>query len=394
MAIQKSTNRQPMSVRERIRAALHRQPVDRLPFAPLFDAYAMMDLPEDIAGEPGISRWGPRAITGALKALDCDVFLRHIAVHEPMGHARQLEALGAFAPPVETQMEINGEEIVERIITPIGTLTGVWKLTDRVGNIPHFTKYVVNNYEELKIFSYAVDHLSLEPPIRRYDAFRKIDAFLGDDGLPSASITNSPFMYLIEFVCGLANTYLLLFEHRQMVEDILEKLHTSQKRYAGVIAESPPEVVIQYENTSSTLLSPRILRDYCLPYLNSYADIFRQAGKLFLIHMCGKLSVFTPDFASAGRFDGICDIAPLPTGDLPLDEAAKRVPGKVVMGGIDATTFVSPDRAYVTEKIADLVTKTKSFRGVLLGSGDATPRGAQVENFRIIRRLVNEMGTY
>ena len=382
-----------MSIRERILAALRRQPVDRLPFVPLFDAYVMMDLPENIAGPADARRMGPRAISDALKALDCDVFLRHITVHEAMGQARQLEALGNFTPPVETEMQIKGNEITERIITPVGTLTGIWKLTDRVGTIPHFTKYVVNNYEELKIFSYAVDHLSLEPPPPRYDAFQKIDSFLDDGGLPSASITNSPFMFLIEFVCGLANTYSLLFEHREIVEHILERLHASQRRYAEIIAASPAAVVIQYENTSSTLLSPSIFRSYCLPYLNDYAGIFRQAGKLFLIHMCGKLSAFATDIA-AGMFDGVCDVAPPPTGDLPLDEAAKLAPGKIVLGGIDATTFVSRDSRYVEEKVAALVTKLKPYRGVLLGSGDATPRGSQVENFHVIRRLVNELGTY
>ena len=383
-----------MSGRERVLAALNRQPVDRIPFTPCFDPYTLTGLPEELTGDPTLGIYHPRRQIAALKALECDLMIRGVAATARFSEgAYQVQGLGAFAPPVEARTEFKDNEMCETIETPVGTLKGIWKFTDRVGTIPHFIKYVVNDYEEMKIFHYAVEHFNTEPPEPTYETFMKIDRLLGDEGVPTASMYNTPFMHLIEFVFGLENTYLLLYDHRDEFEDILEKMHTAQRRHLEALAISPAPVVIEYENTSSTLISPTIFRRYCLPYLNDYADILRDAGKLFLIHMCGTLHAMV-DGISQGHFHGICDIAPQPTGDLPLDEAAAKLPDKVVIGGIDATTFISEDTEFVERKVSSLIERIKPHRGVLLGSGDVVPRGAQVENFTTIRRLLNTIGTY
>ena len=136
-----------------------------------------------------------------------------------------------------------------------------------------------------------------------------------------------------------------------------------------------------------------MFREHCLPYLNTYADILAEAGKIYLVHACGTLSAFTDDLRS-GRFHGMCDIAPPPTGDLPLDEAAAELGGKVVVGGIDANTFISPDDDAIQEKLTDLIESLKPHSGVMLGSADTAARGTTIERFRQIQRLVETVGAY
>jgi uroporphyrinogen-III decarboxylase len=252
---------------------------------------------------------------------------------------------------------------------------------------------VVNNYEELKILAYAVDHLTLEPPAPRHDIYERYDKLIGDEGLPTVNLMNTPFMHLIEFVIGLQNTYLLLHEHREEMEHVLTQLHQSQRRHVEALAASPAQVIVEYENISSTLLSPSYYRKYCLPVQNDYARILKSAGKIYLIHMCGKLRAFIPDFQQA-VFSGITDIAPLPTGDLPISDAATNLPGKIVMGGIDATTFASNDTTFVEREVTYVIQKLKPYRGVFLGSGDAMPKNTRVENVRLVKRLVDSLGTY
>jgi uroporphyrinogen-III decarboxylase len=384
-----------MTGRERILAALNKETVDRIPFVPLIGPYTLMDMPEEVAGKA--TGWGlfdPPRMIAASRALGCDLMIRHVAATGPFGTgAPHLQSLGGFAPLIEVKTEFKDGQLSETLTTPVGSVTGRWKFTDRVGVIPHLVKYVVNNYEEMNIFHYAVEHMNTEPVAANYDAFLEIDKMIGDEGIPTASISNSPLMFLIEMAWGLESTYLLLHDHRDEVEDILDKLHASLKRYVEVLAASPAQVVIQYENTSTTLLSPTIFRRYCLPYLNDYADILKRAGKIHLIHMCGTLHSLVDDIAQ-GHFNGICDVAPPPTGDLPLDEAAAKLPGKVVIGGIDANTFICRDAELVKAEVSNLIQHIKPFRGVLLGSGDVTPRGTPVENLRTIRSLVDTIGAY
>jgi uroporphyrinogen-III decarboxylase len=251
----------------------------------------------------------------------------------------------------------------------------------------------VNTYEELEIFRYAVDHLSPQLPAADPEIFLQIDKEIGKDGIATVSLPPTPFMFLIEEVFGVEATYYLLQDHRQEVEDILIKLAASQRRLVGQLATSPAAVIIQYEDTSTTLMSPSIFRRYCLPYLNEYADILHRAGKIFLVHMCGKLRHLVPDIGH-GHFDGVTEISPPPTGDLPLDDAAAAFSGKVVVGGIDPTTFIDPDPAAARGAVSALIARIKPHRRILLGSADTMPRGTRVENVRLIRSLVDTAGAY
>jgi uroporphyrinogen-III decarboxylase len=304
-----------------------------------------------------------------------------------------MQLLGGFGPPVETTIDFKDGVLIETLRTPVGTLTGQWAFSERVGSIPHAITHVVNTLEEMKVFHWAVDHLDQNRPDPLFENFGLVDKDIGNDGIATTSFNNSPLMFLIEMVWGLENTYYLLNDYPGEVEDILQKLHLSLKRQLEVIVRSPAKVVIEYENTSSTLLSPKMFRKYVLPFLNEYAETLRAAGKIYLIHMCGRLRAFKEDLA-AGPFHGIIDTSPPPTGDFPLDEAASGLPGKVVIGGVDPTTFINPDPAFVEAEIAGLLERLKPFRGVMLGSADVAPRGALPENFHLIRCLIDTVGAY
>ena len=383
----------PMTGRQRIMAALEGQPVDRIPFVPLIGPYTLMDMALDLKEGGSMGPFDPLRMLEANRFLGTDPMIRHVPVITATQRTIHLEMLGKFASPVDARSGFEGGALVETISTPRGDLTGQWKFSDRAGVIPHLTKFVVNTYEEMKVFHYAVDHLDTSPVAVNPDPFLVVEDAIGEDGIATSSFSNTPLMYLIEMSWGLENTYYLLNDHREEVEDILQKLHVSLKRHVEALAAGPAKIIIQYENTSSTLLSPAVFRRYCLPFINEYADILKSAGKIYLMHMCGKLRSFTDDFAG-GRFSGIVDIAPDPTGDLPLDMAAEKIKDKVLIGGIDATTFINPNAESVETIITDLIRRIKPHRGIMLGSADVTPRGARIENFRIIRGLVNTLGAY
>jgi uroporphyrinogen-III decarboxylase len=381
-------NNLKMTGRERIMAAMAFKEVDKIPFVPLIDDYTLRDMPSEITG--GLSSRDPYTTRMAVasRALGCDLLIRHVRLINPPKGAIHLQLLGGFGPEVETKIDFKDGVLVETLITPIGTLTGHWAFSDKVGSIPHAIKHVVNNLEEMKIFRWAVDHMDLNRPEPLFENFNLADQDIGEDGIATTSFNNTPLMFLIEMVWGLENTYYLLNDYPQEVEDILQRLHLSLKRQLEVIIESPARVVIEYENTSSTLLSPKMFRKYVLPCMNEYANILRSAGKIYLVHMCGRLRAFKEDLAKAD-FHGIIDAPPPPTGDFPLDEAAAGLPGKVVIGGIDPTTFISPDPAFVEAEISGLLERLKPFRGVMLGSADVAPRGALPENFKLIRRIID-----
>jgi len=192
-------------------------------------------------------------------------------------------------------------------------------------------------------------------------------------------------------VLGVQYFYYALADYEQEVEELMEVLHQRNLTYYRDLVQSPAEVIISYENTSTTLHSPRLYRKYAGPCLDAYADIVHAAGKLLLVHMCGKLWGMRETLSGA-HYDGMTDIAPPPTGDLWLDDAKKAWPDKIVTGGVDSTVFVSTDQDLVRKTVGSLIERMKPYGGIMLGSADATPHGARVQNFRLIRELVDTIG--
>jgi hypothetical protein len=383
-----------MSSRERITAALNFDQVDKIPFVPLIADYTLRDMPNEVFPN-GVRNLETSGIIGVSRYLDLDLLIRHIYAVKPVElSVPHLGMMGSFDSSIKSATSFNEKGcLVETVETPVGSIEGQWQFTDRVGNIPHAVKHAVNNKQELDVFRYLSEHIRTDAWVPDFQGYIRYDNLIGDDGIATSSISNTPFMYLIEMVWGLENTYYLLQDYPGIVEEILYNLSDSLLRYVELMADSPAEVIIQYENTSSTLLSPEVFCKYCLPLLNQCGRTLKQAGKTFLVHMCGTLQAFVDDI-KVSDFHGICDITPHPTGDLPLAEAADRLDGKIVIGGIDPNTFVCEDEVRVREEVTEIIRGIKPYRGVLLGSADSTPRGTPVQNFRVMRELVNAEGAY
>ena len=383
-----------MTGRQRVMAALRHEPVDRIPWVPLFDHYVMAGFGDDV----------PKDMNEALRFLDCDVLARHVPVfksdrdrregrwerHE--GKQRFLLGTWRYRDGVEVKRAWEDDRFVQTIHTPIGSIQTVHRHMESAPGSPFLAKLPVQSYEDLRVYRYAAERIEL-PTEKDYATFLETDRAIGDAGIPTASGPGSPFLTLLQSVFGVEYFYYALADYQQEMEELMEMLHHRNLAYYEKLVQSPAQVIIAYENTSTTLHSPRLYEKYAGPCLDAYADIVHAAGKPLLVHMCGKLRGMRETLSPA-HYDGMTDVAPPPTGDLWLNDAKKAWSDKVVVGGVDPTIFVSTDQGLVRDTVASLIERIKPYRGIMLGSADATPHGARVENFRLIRELVDTIGRY
>jgi hypothetical protein len=361
-----------MTGRERILAALRKQPVDRIPWVPLIVPYTIAGFPDD----------APHVIPEFMEYIGCDCFARHGRVVNVIPFPKPFSR-------IKYSLEYKDGDRILRIQTARGTLESRERCMGD-GRIPVYIKHLVSTVEDLKVFLFYLENtiLMVRKDLRLYERERSA---IGDRGILSVNVEFTPIQSFLEQLSGLENTYLLMTEAPEIFDRVTDLMHTRNMYKIKKMAESPAEVYIHYENTSSTMMSPRIFRKYCLPQLNEISDLLHDHGKLHLIHMCGKLSAFRDVFQQC-RFDGMTDVAPSPTGDLELWEALELYPGKVITGGIDATTFAMSSPATCYERTVEIITKIKASPGALLGSGDSTPCGTSLENFKAIRRALDDVG--
>ena len=391
-----------MSSRERILAALRCQPVDRIPLTPLLGGYGIASLPQRYQE---MTRWE------LYSELGFDLFIRGVArgfVTWPpesylppstMVPAALLPAV-MQKPPAKPRPDLNveltnvrqGHETMVLIDTPVGSLRSLWRQTPQSPQLPFPAEHMLKTVEDVKVYQYVLEQTSVEP---RFEDLVATQSALGDTGVTDASGHCAPVMDLAMFHMGLETFVFMLQDHPDETHALLDMMHEVRKKEYKALAQTSAEVIITYENTSTTLLSPSLMARYEFPALAEYSEIVHAAGKLHLAHMCGKVRGAL-DLIGESPLDGIIDVAPSPSGNLDFGAAREKLcgAGKSLCGGIDATAFavLAPDEmeGYVLKRLR----QTAPGTGFLLGSGDCVPNGTPLETLRAVSRAVQQYGAY
>lgn len=389
-----------MNSRERVLAAIRCQPVDRVPFAPLVGGYSMASMPPRYRD---VERWQ------LYRDLEIDLFrsVRAFAEWPPESFIPPSTMLPAALlpavmqkPPVrhlpnngiDVRTLRNGHESSVIVDTPVGSLRSLWQQTPGSPQLPFPTEPMLKTVDDVKIYEYILERTVVEP---WYDDLLAIQTALGNSGIADAFGQCTPVQDLIMFHMGLENFVFMLMDQPGEINVLLDLMQEVRRKEYRVLAESPAEIVITGENTSSTLLSPSLMAQYEFPALEEYTDILHSAGKLHLIHMCGKVSNAL-DLISQASFDGIIDVAPAPTGDCDFGIAHRKLrqAGKCLGGGIDCTAFARLTPQGMEEYVFHRLNEIGPGTGFLLGSGDCVPFGTPIENLRAVVRALDSHGRH
>lgn len=365
-----------LSGRERLLLSLQKKPVDRVAFAPLIEGYFTSGLP------------APKPDYQVCKECGCEILARHVPVL-----SSDIPGLFAWSVITDANPEVgfeikavDGEILVEYKLRG-HRLRQRLKFNKESPYIPWVTEFLVKNSEDLKVFAeiYSRAKVLHEPK-----TFLDYDALCAEQGMATASAPASPLQVLVNIYAGLENTVFLLADARNEFEEFNQIMHEKNLEVCRVIAESPAKVVISYENTSSSTTGPRYFQKYEAPCINDYTGIFKAAGKIHLIHMCGKLKNMPLSMLDA---DGFVDISPPPPGNITPAEARKAWPGKVLLGGIDPISYLKGDQGQLEALVRQILESMAEDRlGFILGSADATPKGTTLETLSFISRMVRELG--
>jgi uroporphyrinogen-III decarboxylase len=373
-----------MNSKERLLAVLKGKKPDRIPWTPLIDGYFLSSLKEKNIEMNSIE---------LLRHIRADILERHVSTYidilqtgsSYMIYINPKNIIVQKNIKITTNFNKKSGEIFNIYETPLGIIKEKYVFTKASPFLPFPVEHKIKKKEDLSIYKYLLTNIQ---PVPSFSNFQKVVDYIGDDGLATASGPPTPLLRLLEKDMGVEDFYYFLYDYPKEMEEILDIMHERNKNIYRIIIKSPAEVIIDYENSSTTLFSPQIYKNYCLNQINEYTDIVHEAGKIFLTHMCGKLDNIM-DLISEGKQDGIADVAPPPTGDLNISKALK-VWGrnKIVIGGIDATAFTQLSVDDIKEYVKDLLEQINPADNFILGSGDATPYGTPLENLKAVTEVV------
>jgi len=314
-----------MTVRERLVAALHRRPVDRVPLMH-WDRHfprgqverevrsrgmgLCISLPFCVASSPNVELIQSTELTGGVK-------MSRYTYHTPVGSVSEL-----FKPGIGSGQGISGRDF--RGLTP-------WRVSPEQGG------RLIKRPEDYDIVRFMVEDTRYT---RYYDALNDFQRYLGEDGIVVASLPHSPFqMLLIDWV-GPVQLYKDYARHRERVEKLYEALVENYRLMYPLAADAPVEYVGYGDNIDGVLVSPALFERYYAPNYDELAEMVHGQGKVLGCHMDGRLKVLVPLIAKT-KLDVIEAFTPPPMGDLAVDEALSLWRDKVLWINFPASVYVA-----------------------------------------------------
>jgi uroporphyrinogen decarboxylase len=130
---------------------------------------------------------------------------------------------------------------------------------------------------------------------------------------------------------------------------------------------------------TSTLVSPRTIRQHILPQYQRVIQLIKGAGKPFLWHSCGKIFPIMQDVIDLGidaKHSNEDIIA-------PFDEWIARYGERIgLLGGIDVDLLCQKSPAAIVEEVFEKGRRFRAAaRGYALGSGNSIPEYVPVEGY-------------
>ncbi len=239
-----------------------------------------------------------------------------------------MERVGAYTEVyhnVQHTISREGDISIQRWETPYGVITARHKEVrfncgsagepDLVTSFP--IEYPVKSVEDYRAFAYILEdcEYALDPEV----VTRKV-AEVGDRGIVTLSAPSSPLGMCVRAYTGVEHLAYAYHEHHSELCGLLEAIAESYYRCYRGLAELPGDATINYDDTTTLAISPRMFRELEVPFLHHTAEIVHAGGKACIHHACGHIHDLLADLGETG-IDGVDGPSLPPVGNTTVAEA-------------------------------------------------------------------------
>ncbi len=257
----------------------------------------------------------------------------------------------------------------EIITTPKGELNhkGAWnEITEWT------TDYIIKNQKDIELWNefYPV------PTGVDFSEIQDVKDKLGDKGIirshPFSPGQGSPW----QSFCTLYDTEKAIFmaiDEPDFLHYILDGILQKTLRVTEMWKGSPADMVETDGGAgSSTVISPAMFKEFCMPYDQKQNKAFHEAGLIVVCHLCGGIMPMLDLVVDTGA-DGLETMTPPSMGgDCDLREASQKVGDKLFfIGGFDQNSgFEHGTPEVARQQVFDCFEATKEQAGYIICPSD------------------------
>ena len=255
------------------------------------------------------------------------------------------------------------------ITTPKGRLHQAWAYNEITC---WTTEYLIKAEQDFEIWN----EFSPVPVAANLTDIQKTKDKLGDKGIirshPFSPGQGSPW----QSFCTMVDTEKAIFmamDQPDFLHHVLGEILAKTLRVTEMWAGTPADMVETDGGAgSSTVISPALFEEFCLPYDQKQAEAFHAVGLKVVCHLCGGLMPML-DLVVRTGVDGLETMTPPSMGgDCNLREASRRVGEKLFfIGGFDQNAgFEKGTPEAARRLVLECFEATKDHAGYIIAPSD------------------------
>jgi len=307
-----------------------------------------------------------------------------------LGLKRSASVMKIERPNVNVETKVVGSIVYKRFHTPVGDLTMKERINLKEGaGGSWIIEYPIKSVKDFEIYEFMVEDTNYIPD---YDPFLEAEEHLGEDGIVFVWAGRSPLQEMQIELMGYKNFAISLFKYTKEFNRLYRTLEKKADERYQIIAESPAEIVNGTDNINSEIVSPKLFKEYIMPFYNKQAQSLHKRGKILEDHMDGKLNSLKT-LISEMKIDVVEAFTPPPMGDLPLAEAKGLWKDKVISLNFPESLFLEGTEI-VKKHTLNLLSEASPGDRILFTITEDMPPDYRWLCLRTITKILREKGVY
>jgi uroporphyrinogen decarboxylase len=174
-----------------------------------------------------------------------------------------------------------------------------------------------------------------------------------------------------------------LMEQPDLVAAVAERLGSLMERFYTHVLDLDRLVVLfpgdDMGYRSATMISPRDLRKYTLPWHTRFAAMAHRKGVPYFLHSCGNLHAIMEDLIDGVQIDGKHSYE---DAIIPVQDFQARYGSRIaVLGGLDINILSGLPAEEVRRHVRFLIQTCQPRGRYAIGSGNSVPSYVPVDNY-------------
>jgi uroporphyrinogen decarboxylase len=237
----------------------------------------------------------------------------------------------------------------------------------------------ITNWEQFEKYPWP------DPDRCATESLEYLEKNLPDDMCVIGGLT-AHFAELLSWLMGYETLCYALYDQRDLVTAIRDRLESLECRYV--------ERVLQFDRVKAiwgsddmgfrtgTLISPEDMREFVLRGHRKVAKQTHDAGRIYLLHSCGKLDAIWPDLLDDVKVDAKHSFEDII--ESVIDHKRRTGDRMSLIGGVDMDLMCRGDEKTIRARVREILDACMPGGGYCLGTGNSVANYIPLDNYLIM----------